>query len=79
MVQWTVKGKRPSFFEDPAIDHMMSMVLALGSELWSLRERVHILETVAESKGVMLSEDIERYELSPEESARLGKNAPGVH
>ena len=73
MVQWTTKGKRSEFFDDPAVDHLMSMVLALGSDLWSLRERVYVLESVAESKGLMLQDDIESYELSETQQAELSR------
>ena len=71
MAQWTTKGKRSVFFEDPAVDHLMSMVLALGSDLWSLRERVYVLESVAESKGILLSEDVEGFELTQAQQQEL--------
>ena len=71
MAQWTSKGKRSVFFDDPAVDHLMSMVLALGSDLWSLRERVYVLESVAESKGLFLHDDVEEFTLTEEQEAEL--------
>ena len=71
MAQWTSKGKRSVFFDDPAVDHLMSMVLALGSDLWSLRERVYVLESVAESKGLFLHDDVEKFTLTEEQEAEL--------
>ena len=71
MAQWTVKGKRSTFFDDPAIDHVVSMLLALSSEVWSLRERVAVIEKVADAKGLDLSAAVESYQLSDEEKASL--------
>ena len=71
MAQWTAKGKRPRFFDDPAVDHVISMLLALAGEVWSLRERVHVIEKVAEEHGVPLPSAVEGYQLTPAELATL--------
>ena len=73
MAQWTVKGKRSTFFDDPAIDHVVSMLMALSSEVWSLRERVFVIEKVAEESGLKMSEAVEAYQLSGEEKAALAE------
>jgi hypothetical protein len=36
--------KRPSQFDDPAIDALLSIVLSLGSEVYVLRDRLCIIE-----------------------------------
>ena len=36
----TIRGGRPFFFADPAIDKILNMVVTLGSEVWALRERL---------------------------------------
>lgn len=55
------KGRRPDYFEDPAIDRLLSMVLALASEVSVLRERLDTVERLLERSGALRREDIERY------------------
>ena len=38
------KGKRPSYFEDPATDRILSMLMALVGEVAVLRERLDALD-----------------------------------
>ena len=71
MVQWTVKGKKSTFFDDPAIDHVVSMLLALSSEVWSLRERVFVIEKVADEQGLNMAAAVEAYKLNPEDQQSL--------
>lgn len=70
-LSWTSKGKRQQFFSDPAIDHMAAIVMSLASEFWSLRERVYVLETLAEQSGSFTRSDVERYELSTAQRSEL--------
>lgn len=46
-----VRGARPAFHEQPAIDRLVAMVLALTSELSVLRDRVDTLETLGTAAG----------------------------
>lgn len=70
-LSWTSKGKRQQFFSDPAIDHMAAITLSLASEFWSLRERVYVLETLAEQSGTFSRSAVESYELSETERSEL--------
>ncbi len=56
------KGKRPQYFEDPALDRLYSTVFALAAEVSTLRERQDTVERLLEEKGTLRREDIERYE-----------------
>lgn len=56
------KGKRPEFFEDPALDRLYSTVFALAAEVSALRDRQDTLERLLDAKGVVRREDIEAYE-----------------
>jgi hypothetical protein len=56
------KGKRPQFFDEPALDRLYSTVFALAAEVSALRERQDTLERLLEDHGVMKREEIERYE-----------------
>ncbi len=55
------KGKRPSFYADPAMDEAMSMIMVLASELSVLRDRLDTYETVLEEKGTVSRSDIEGH------------------
>jgi len=55
------KGKRPAYFEDPAIDRTLSIVMALASEVSVMRERMDTIERLLEAKGSLTRADIEAY------------------
>lgn len=56
------KGKRPEYFDDPAVDRLYSMVLTMAAEISALRERQDTLERLLEANGTLRREDIEAYE-----------------
>jgi len=43
------KGERPTFFDDPAVDALVSMVLELARETWVTRAKLAQLEAHVES------------------------------
>ena len=55
------KGRRPDFHEDPAIDRLLSLTMALVGEVSVLRERVDTVERLLEQKGSISRADIEVY------------------
>jgi hypothetical protein len=55
------KGKRPVYFEDPAIDRTLSIVMALVGEVSVMRERMDTIERLLDTKGVISRADIESY------------------
>ena len=60
------KGRRPSFFEDPAIDQVMTFVLELVTEVSVLRERLDTVERLLDSKTSISRDDIEAYRAEPD-------------
>jgi len=56
------KGKRPEYFDDPALDRLYSTVFALAAEVSALRERQDTVERLLDAKGTISREDIEAYE-----------------
>ena len=56
------KGKRPEYFEDPAVDRLFSTVFALAAEVSALRERQDTIERLLDEKGTLSRADIEAYE-----------------
>jgi hypothetical protein len=55
------KGKRPFYFEDPAIDRTLSIVMALVGEVSVMRERMDTIERLLDAKGTISRADIESY------------------
>ena len=53
------RGKRPHFYEGPAMDQAMSMILVLAQEFTVLRDRLDTVERVASEAG--LGAAIEAY------------------
>lgn len=68
------KGKRPHFFDDPAIDQMMTFILELTTEVGVVRDRLDTVERLLEEKGSITQADIENFvpseALEHERSAR---------
>ena len=56
------KGERPYFFDDPAVDKLLAMLLAMTGELSVLRDRLDTIERIVEEKGLISRQDIESYE-----------------
>ena len=57
----TSKGKRPQFFDDPAIDQLMTFFLEMMTEMSTLRERVDTIERLLDEKGTVSREEIEAF------------------
>lgn len=55
------KGERPAFFNDPQIDKLLAIIMALAGEVCVLRERLDTIERLAEVKGLVSRQDIEAY------------------
>ncbi|AUX69098.1 hypothetical protein CHX26_05910 [Porphyrobacter sp. HT-58-2] len=55
------KGKRPAFFDEPALDRLYSTVFALAAEVSALRERQDTLERLLEARGGLTREEIENF------------------
>jgi hypothetical protein len=55
------KGKRPAYFEDPAIDRTLSIVMAIAGEVSVMRERMDTIERLLDAKGTISRTDIEAY------------------
>ena len=57
------------FLGNPHIDNLMTVVIALGAEIWSDRQRLRIVEKLMASKGKVTPEMVEQYVPSEEEKA----------
>jgi hypothetical protein len=64
-------GKRPAFFDEPGMDQLLSMMLELAAELWVVKERVFVLESVLGQQGIAARDAVEAYVPTPEEQQTL--------
>ena len=61
------KGKRPQYFDDPNMDQMHAMIIALATDVSVLTDRFDTIERVLDTKGTVTRADIEAWE--PDEQA----------
>jgi len=55
------RGKRPAFLELPESDRLLSMLMALASDVAVMRERLDTVERLLDTKGVVTRADIEGF------------------
>jgi hypothetical protein len=66
------KGKRPAYFDDPAIDRLLSIAMALAAELSVTRERLDTLERLLEARGGPTQAEIEAFRPDRDAAYRRG-------
>jgi hypothetical protein len=62
------KGERPTFFDDPAVDRMWWVMLAMLGEITVLRDRLDAHERLAARHGTYTPADVDAFEPTPEEA-----------
>jgi hypothetical protein len=74
------KGKRPHFFADPAIDQVMSMIVAMAGELSIVYDRLDTMERLLDTKGTVSRADIEAYRADAAvEKERAARREQSLH
>jgi hypothetical protein len=58
------KGDRPYFFEDPAVDKLLSMLMGLAGEVSIMRDRMDTIERLAGDKNLFSQDEIDDYKAS---------------
>lgn len=58
------KGKRPQYFDDPAVDKLLKVCLQLLSEVCVMRDRMDTVERLIEKHGLFPQAEVDRYELT---------------
>jgi hypothetical protein len=66
------KGKRPQYFDDPAVDRVLSILMAVAGEVSVLRERLDTVERLLDANGTISRADIEAYEPDREAAYQRG-------
>ncbi|HEY1130239.1 MAG TPA: hypothetical protein VGF12_12625 [Roseateles sp.] len=69
------KGKRPNFLDDPAVERVMSVAMAVAGELAVARERIDTLERLLVKQGVLGADAIETF--VPDAEAQSARNQWG--
>ncbi len=58
-------------FDDPVHDQMLGIVLALGAEVWSLRDRLGLMEQALAEKNIDVSALVEQLARDPDRIAAM--------
>ncbi|MCC5663565.1 hypothetical protein LC653_06385 [Nostoc sp. CHAB 5784] len=56
------KGKRPVYLDNPQIDKLLAIVMALTGEVSVLHERLDTIKRLLEAKSILSATEIEAYE-----------------
>jgi hypothetical protein len=67
------KGRRPQYFDDPAVDRLLSLAMALAGEVSVLRERLDTVERLLERAGTIDRDAIETYAPDPAAARERGE------
>jgi hypothetical protein len=68
-----VRHGRPAFFEDPAVDKLLAITMALLGEVCVLRDRLDAHERLSAARGGFGKPDVDAYEADA--AARLERDA----
>lgn len=68
-LQKKARGERPRYFEDPAVDKILSIALALAGEVAVLRDRLDTVERLAADGKPLSPEAVDAYQPSVETRA----------
>ena len=66
------KGKRPFFLDDPDVERVMAITMAVAQELAVVRERLDTVERLLERHGIS-RDDIETFQPSDEALEERGR------
>ena len=67
------RGKRPYFFDDPDVERVLSITMAVAGELAVLRQRLDTIEELLETRGSVTRADIEAFVPEPDHAERRGR------
>jgi hypothetical protein len=64
---------RPQYFDDPAVDRLLQMVLELAAELWAVKDWQYVVNKLLQERGVLTIDDVQAYQ--PNETDRAWLDA----
>ncbi len=62
---------RPVYFENEVVDHLITVVLELGAEIWTLRDRQAFTEELLAKRGIDLGAELQTGRPSDDLQAKL--------
>ena len=65
--------QKAQFLGNPMLDNLVSVVIAMSTEVWTLRRRMKVLEALLENKGVS-NDMIEKFVPTAEQDAAWQKD-----
>jgi hypothetical protein len=69
----TARGKRPAFHDNPSIDRLVAIVLALTSEVSALHDRLDTVEMLGTAAGWLGEGAVDAF--VPDQPARIRREA----
>ncbi len=60
-----------TFFDDPALDRAVGMIMTLASELYVLRDRQRCVEKILAGKGMLEMAELDGYKPSADEAREI--------
>jgi len=69
----TLRGRRPEFTDDPMVDRLYAITLALVAELSVTRARMDTLERLLDRKGLVGASEIESFTPDESEETKRGE------
>lgn len=73
------RGKRPAFFDDPAIDQLMAIVMSMSAEMSVLYDRVDTIERLLDKKRHAQSGRYRGFPARPRHRGRAKRSAQRLH
>ncbi len=66
-------GDDPIYLKDPVLDATVRMLVELAAQVWVDRERLLVMETLLDERGVLTRDAIENYRPNAERTAAFRK------
>ena len=66
-------GVEPSFLPHPLMDRLIEVVLSLGAELWTEKDRRQALEQILLARGIIAADSIEQLRFTAEQEVERTK------
>jgi hypothetical protein len=62
---------RPQYFDDPAVDRLLQMLLELAAELWAVKDWQFVVNRLLEQRGVVTLDEVQHYQPTAEDQQVL--------
>ena len=73
LVNAAASGKRPYFFDNPDIDRLIAIMLAMAGELAVARERLDTVERLLARRGTLSRADLDQFQPDAAEAEERGR------